>query len=48
MGGRLRESLFSGVPPYHVFLPLGEEYQIPVCQGRSVQLYTDPPTYSNP
>jgi len=32
---RLRESLFPGVPPYHVFLPLGEEYQEPVCQGRS-------------
>jgi hypothetical protein len=39
---RLRESLFPGVPPYHVFLPLGEEYQDPVCHGRSQEEYQEP------
>ena len=33
---RLRESKFPGIPPYHVFIPLGDQYQDTVCQGRSV------------
>jgi len=30
---RLRESLFPGVPPFHVFLPPDKQYDDPPCAG---------------